>query len=1137
MTSKELSEYYQEAFEPLISSVSKQDVLKDLSSDVGELVRAFTNEDIKGFESCASVVAKKAELDAMRASNAAPNLLIAKSTDLKNEKAKIALERQEIFRHFSCADSCVELASAVALFGGNSKTARQIATIGGASVSIARKVAGLVESGFTGATIAGPIGSCVSIATSLISIISALDDDEGDNAFNAILDAIKQTYQLIEEVRKEMHQRFDIIEDKLDGIQNDIKQNFAALDVKVIELQRSIDLYSKSNTEMHLQTQTDVRQLRDIMMSVRNEIKDESAQRQLDKIIDEVSSYINRLGVFEKSLLLDKIEKFTTHLKSTSFSSLLTGDVSKLSDATLSELPLDEKSADNAGFHINSLLGYLKKEGFFKDIDILPNPTAWSYPAAALVNLFFSIYNTKDSIVSEEEYSLMLSMKQQSEALNKFFIALKNPEIVNNLIGKYRADLITLNQSLKKFTEVKVSEEVVNLNQKLSARLRHKALTDLAKMRANNITYHTDYKGWYSEYEFSSVTGFMSRVIALHVAGESPYKQSSPVVKRKEYIDALQEQAKKVSIKMEEVINNEVLFSEIKIFDLYTNENITKERKRFFISPINISDPILPCLSNLDKLLKIPQIILTAEFLGVADIEYKYKIQDDMMILQCYYIESGASVLVSEGSFKFNRKYFKGNEGIWLNWVENYHCLNENTLEIFDYKHSHQLGDYWVSTRINCPKLERHDGVMNHLGQIELKINSILNIENALIIKRKCNRAIKELNLIKSTELSLTQANHELYSLSQAYSASYNILHLYVMLSFHDDYIASDKMLNYFMGSNAWPNSLPQILQYLNNLEKEQNAKSPLSICTLLDRLNLEILPELQRMLISKAQSEKTVTNYKLIDRIFSVINYQVNLYKNKVQKSSILVTSKEDALKSSDADYEQGYKEAMEILGMLGTVFSHMGPEVQQAMINDLKKQFEAKGKSSKAFENFERLMLEQKKESSDKKVEVIDDTSNVVLMQHQYQKKQIGERAITGWVLKDVPDDGNCFFYSAIEQMKKVNHDFCIDDKTIPLHQKLRNITAPGTVDKQWADIDVKDNLARLLNVVIAVVDTRAEGENPHEYYYTYYDNTGERHEGFNLSDLPADKPVVKLAYTGNHYLSVEQDVANQARSKVTM
>ena len=148
---------------------------------------------------------------------------------------------------------------------------------------------------------------------------------------------------------------------------------------------------------------------------------------------------------------------------------------------------------------------------------------------------------------------------------------------------------------------------------------------------------------------------------------------------------------------------------------------------------------------------------------------------------------------------------------------------------------------------------------------------------------------------------------------------------------------------------------------------------------------------------------------------------------------------------------------------------------------------------------------------------------------------KGEIGRRAISGWRLHDVEDNGNCFYDAAVHQMELIRHNFLT---TVPAGTSRRDylrlhIQGENFRDEEWAEDTTFDEFVKKIDVILAIIDTRTP-ENGYVYYYAGDDGEVITHVRYNESPLPV-KSTIKLAATGNHFLSVVSEPAAEARVEV--
>jgi len=138
------------------------------------------------------------------------------------------------------------------------------------------------------------------------------------------------------------------------------------------------------------------------------------------------------------------------------------------------------------------------------------------------------------------------------------------------------------------------------------------------------------------------------------------------------------------------------------------------------------------------------------------------------------------------------------------------------------------------------------------------------------------------------------------------------------------------------------------------------------------------------------------------------------------------------------------------------------------------------------------------------------------------------IGPRSILGWELEDVPDDGNCFYLAVVKQLEHLDHPFISEiPKGTQGNDSLRlRIQGDAFKDREWADYLEVMEASKKLNVIVAIVDTRVPSSR---LMYYYRDNEGRDIYTQHRAEISSSVAVVKLAYTGNHYLSVTNHPTN--------
>lgn len=123
-------------------------------------------------------------------------------------------------------------------------------------------------------------------------------------------------------------------------------------------------------------------------------------------------------------------------------------------------------------------------------------------------------------------------------------------------------------------------------------------------------------------------------------------------------------------------------------------------------------------------------------------------------------------------------------------------------------------------------------------------------------------------------------------------------------------------------------------------------------------------------------------------------------------------------------------------------------------------------------------------------------------------------------GYAWQDVGGEGNCFYHALAAQLTGIGHVVMAEKpEGTEAHTFLRGRITDDFQDGEWADHDQLVAAMERLNIIIGVFDTRHQ-QQPMRYHYLTDEGTEEY--AIDRAALP-ERPVVELAYTGNHYLSV--------------
>jgi hypothetical protein len=135
---------------------------------------------------------------------------------------------------------------------------------------------------------------------------------------------------------------------------------------------------------------------------------------------------------------------------------------------------------------------------------------------------------------------------------------------------------------------------------------------------------------------------------------------------------------------------------------------------------------------------------------------------------------------------------------------------------------------------------------------------------------------------------------------------------------------------------------------------------------------------------------------------------------------------------------------------------------------------------------------------------------------------EKIIGPKYIEGWEIKDVEDKGNCFYDAVGHQMQLQSVEIEIPDGTMIRDILRLRVQGKSFKDCEWAEDETIDEfLKQFPQCVLVFVDTRMPelGFNN----CRFVSEEGEVITITNADYFPAGKKILRLAATGNHFMSV--------------
>tara|TARA_B000000565_G_C23781595_1_gene376181 strand:+ start:1001 stop:4711 length:3711 start_codon:yes stop_codon:yes gene_type:complete len=145
--------------------------------------------------------------------------------------------------------------------------------------------------------------------------------------------------------------------------------------------------------------------------------------------------------------------------------------------------------------------------------------------------------------------------------------------------------------------------------------------------------------------------------------------------------------------------------------------------------------------------------------------------------------------------------------------------------------------------------------------------------------------------------------------------------------------------------------------------------------------------------------------------------------------------------------------------------------------------------------------------------------------------EKEKIGPKRLPKFNILDVKGDGNCFYYAVCDQLERLGHKFIsnVTRGTEPSDSLRLKIQGRKFKDKEWAGQQEMINFAQeFKDVILCFIDTRYPDAGFAAFFYNEKTKKVEEYNPKEERPLPIDKKIVRLAFTGNHYMSVLEQPA---------
>lgn len=692
----------------------------NLSNLNNDIVKLWSNIDISGFESDEMINSYKNIID-----NNQHNTKILKkyAVLLKNRKIKILNERKSIDDIFNNSEKLLkDSIPIIHLFAGN-KSARKICGLASATISIGRNISTLAGLGSL-TLCTNPFTACVGIAGGIASIINCLDkQDDG-----SIGEALNQIYEQLNTIRKEMHKRFDNLDEKIYKIYNISMYNFSKIINNQQFIAENINNISCKLDKMDNIINEQFKNLSNKIDEIYKSLIDYKKQKSLNTLFSQLYIYINE-EFPNTDLYVDRVNSLDAYINITS---IFEGNKKLPSNI----YPFNQLDYD---FSINTLLKLLninKK---------IPNQTIYIVSALSLLYLTIKQYPSIKSAPLSRITEIDINRLKKIKSVGVDIINIRNNlntkinfkslcDQYNTLINKYKNEHTTFINNYNH----KLCQNLNNYNQYSKSNIYDNVYDIELFKKPFDVNPSPKHTNWYKGSQ-----------MCPPVNGAS-YQPS--------YKDVMQDNITK---QKQNYINNRRTKS--KNFKTATvgvttemNLNIDEIDLPYFIFPTSSEDYLLPVPDWM--IFYIPNNIkeLCVTNLGHLRFEYSYN-NGGSFILYLFVIHNNSKVKFKEIKLNFHYYLFEEcHERVWWYWVGGHFCAIANVGMI-----CRTTGCNLINIKTPCPipNIKYHEGCMQHIHKnmsrvaeigsklyyVNTQDYNIGNINNIIDVQK--NKRIKEFDV------------------------------------------------------------------------------------------------------------------------------------------------------------------------------------------------------------------------------------------------------------------------------------------------------------------------------------------------------------------------------------------------------
>lgn len=685
------------------------------------------------------------------------------------------------------------------------KDLQRIGIIGGACVKIAQSVTALQGLGTFSLAALNPM---MAIGMAGLSILGAFAK-QGPDPNKLILEAIRGLSEQVHTLRREMHERFDHLEQMLGKIMTKIIEGFCQLRIDNLQVKTMLKQIFGVLKEGQDNLQGSINTISNKLQTF---IDNQSRMGRREKLenIHEILNRVTSDFTLNKSEFKQAFDQLQGLIRYRQYAPMLVGQQNESPASMLRSLENDSCYEFFADFNISLLCRHVSD----MTNNVIPyrelvNPILWVWQSLGLMYLAERRYprdKKGEDFISESEFNKLQEIFKIGKELEKFCLSLQNESLLRKLLENYEQSAGKLQTELEKYIRQEEQKTTNQLNAYWQTFIDASSETKLDAYR-QQVIHTTDNvagKNWFTGYcENHHPNGLHS----IHIGDRDCDYVQDEIKKyqdnRQKSINAAKEKhLLMLRSQLLEAGRNEMPLRSCQ-FNFFAEPTVERHFYFGFVYPEDRNHPILPMAAGYRPY--IPSVVYHAEWLGLGQIIIKYRIQEDQFTVTTHFIMPGQSLQIGPAfTSPYKPGIYQGNEAIWWFWAGGNYSLNgEAGYQVVRVRPQAE-GNVWTSY-VRLPACNEVNGLVDtlayHPEQGELK--GIDQLHEKILNKQQQLRSVIRSNM---RDLILNNEQHPLTLAMIDFSNNYYLLRAALTLGFHDEVMTSPQWKYFSPESRHLPN-------------------------------------------------------------------------------------------------------------------------------------------------------------------------------------------------------------------------------------------------------------------------------------------------------------------------------------------